>query len=122
MRSAPCGSAEVLGERRGRGAGAEAHDPRREFCVGRVDPVAGKFEEGEHGHEGEAFVAVDERLGLGDAVGENGGLEENVRVLVLGVGKRAAERSFERGLIPKVCGGLRCRPVDDRRVELERVV
>ena len=80
------------------------------------------FEEGEHGDEREPLVAVEEALALGDAVCEHRRLQGEVGVLVVRVARRAGERSFERGAGAKQSDCLLGRVVDDRAVELERVV
>jgi len=53
---------------------AQVDDPAGKLGVGGVDSVAVCFEEGQHRDEREPFVAVDEGLAFGDAVGKDRGL------------------------------------------------
>jgi len=53
--------------------------------------VAVRFEEGQHCHDREALVAVEERFTLGDAAREEGGLEAEVCTLIVSVARRSCD-------------------------------
>ena len=59
-------------------AGAQAEDPVGELGICSFDAVTVDFQEGQHGDERQAFVAIDERLALGDPVREHPGLQREI--------------------------------------------
>jgi hypothetical protein len=99
----------------GRGPGAEAEDPLGEIGIGRFEQVAVQLEERQHRDERQALVGVDERLALGDAVRQDGGLQGDIGLFVVGVAARPGESALENVLVAKLIGGLRGRAADDRR-------
>lgn len=88
---------------------------------GHFDAVAIQLEERQHRDERQALVGVDERLALGDAVRQDGGLQRKIGIFVVGLATRPAESALKSALVPKLIGGLRGRAADDRRIQLQRI-
>lgn len=95
--------ARELGDRLRCRAPAEAENPVCQFGVRRLDTPAVDLEEDEHGDQRCALVAVDELLTLRDPVREDGGLERQVRVLVVGIRFGPRDHAFQAGAVCAVC-------------------
>jgi len=87
-----------------------------------ADAVRVDLPEAEHRDERGALVAVDERLGLGDAVRQDRRLEREVRLLVVRLAARARHCALERFAAPQVIRGLSDSRVEDHGVDLEGVL
>jgi hypothetical protein len=88
---------------------------------GAFDPITIQLEERQHHDERQALVGVGERLALGDAVCQDGGLQRDISVFVVVVAARPGEGARESALVAKLVSGLRGSAADDRRVQPERV-
>jgi len=85
---------------------AQLEHPLRALCLGRRYGEAVSQQEGAHGGQGDALVAVDERLGFSYALGKHGGLERQVGPAIVGVLERTRQGALERRPAPELIGSL----------------
>lgn len=110
----------MVGQTFGGEAATEVEDPTRDFSIIRLgEHIAVDIEKGEHRQQRSRLIAVYENLSLRDAMSKYGGLQGNVRTLVMRIHTWPVDRGGKAVLVAQLirCVSKRTTEVIGKEVE-----